>query len=297
MQGRLPRPESFIRILESLLTALAGVGNVVYSSPNLAAWWTRAEKLALDILEDIRFWAVGWVVRIRWVSAPRALGTLGPLGPLGPSGPLRWIAACLLLLLCDHLAAPCLILAQRRPLVGLKPSTRSNLLSLTRIGTCSSTLRVAPTTSRTCAMPTSSLTPMSRCRLARRSSCRRRTITWASSAATCAPAAGVWDLSTLSRQRSRRSRPLTSKTEWRCSCASFASISLGTALDSFIALPAAASLVAALLAAALPAAALPAAAFASARARLAHPEMLLRIGTRSHRSLRRARLTTPSSAL
>ena len=33
------------------------VGNVVYKSPNLAAWWTRAEKLALDILEDLRFWA------------------------------------------------------------------------------------------------------------------------------------------------------------------------------------------------------------------------------------------------
>ena len=37
------------------------VGNVVYSSPNLASWWTRAERLALDILEDYRFWAVGWI--------------------------------------------------------------------------------------------------------------------------------------------------------------------------------------------------------------------------------------------
>ena len=23
-------------------------------------WWARAESLALDILEDLRFWAVGW---------------------------------------------------------------------------------------------------------------------------------------------------------------------------------------------------------------------------------------------
>ena len=37
------------------------VGNVVFAKPNVAAWWTRAEKLALDILEDLRFWAVGWV--------------------------------------------------------------------------------------------------------------------------------------------------------------------------------------------------------------------------------------------
>ena len=31
----------------------------IISSP-IAAWWSRAESLALDILEDLRFWAVGW---------------------------------------------------------------------------------------------------------------------------------------------------------------------------------------------------------------------------------------------
>ena len=46
-------PDKFILATE----ACNCVGNVVYKSPNLAAWWTRAEKLALDILEDLRFWA------------------------------------------------------------------------------------------------------------------------------------------------------------------------------------------------------------------------------------------------
>ena len=50
-------PDKFILATE----ACNCVGNVIYSSPNIAAWWTRAEKLALDILEDLRFWAVGWI--------------------------------------------------------------------------------------------------------------------------------------------------------------------------------------------------------------------------------------------
>tara|TARA_B110001452_G_scaffold99062_1_gene82080 strand:+ start:124 stop:2529 length:2406 start_codon:yes stop_codon:yes gene_type:complete len=37
------------------------VGNVVLSEPNLAAWWTRAERLALDILEDLRYWTSSWL--------------------------------------------------------------------------------------------------------------------------------------------------------------------------------------------------------------------------------------------
>jgi len=37
------------------------VGNVVLSTPSVAAWWTRAENLALDILADLRFWAIGWI--------------------------------------------------------------------------------------------------------------------------------------------------------------------------------------------------------------------------------------------
>ena len=37
------------------------VGNVIFGWQNLAAWWTRAEKLALDILEDLLHWAVGWI--------------------------------------------------------------------------------------------------------------------------------------------------------------------------------------------------------------------------------------------
>jgi len=50
-------PSKFILATE----ACNCVGNVIFSSPNIAAWWTRAEKLALDILEDLRFWAIGWV--------------------------------------------------------------------------------------------------------------------------------------------------------------------------------------------------------------------------------------------
>ena len=50
-------PDKFLLATE----ACNCVGNVVFSSPNLAAWWTRAEKLALDILEDLRFWCVGWI--------------------------------------------------------------------------------------------------------------------------------------------------------------------------------------------------------------------------------------------
>ena len=37
------------------------VGNVVYKEPSVSAWWTRAEKLALDILEDLNHYAVGWI--------------------------------------------------------------------------------------------------------------------------------------------------------------------------------------------------------------------------------------------
>ncbi|KAL1526948.1 hypothetical protein AB1Y20_015638 [Prymnesium parvum] len=36
-------------------------GNVVFMSTSKTSWWTRAEKLALDILEDFRFWTVGWI--------------------------------------------------------------------------------------------------------------------------------------------------------------------------------------------------------------------------------------------
>lgn len=48
------------------------VGNVIFSAPNVAAWWTRAEKLALDILEDLRFWAVGWIDWNLVIASPSA---------------------------------------------------------------------------------------------------------------------------------------------------------------------------------------------------------------------------------
>lgn len=47
------------------------VGNVIFAAPNIAAWWTRAEKLALDMLEDLKHWAVGWCVEQR--TTARAL--------------------------------------------------------------------------------------------------------------------------------------------------------------------------------------------------------------------------------
>ena len=50
-------PDKFILATE----ACNCVGNVIFSAPNLAAWWTRAERLALDILEDLKYWTVGWI--------------------------------------------------------------------------------------------------------------------------------------------------------------------------------------------------------------------------------------------
>ena len=35
-------------------------GNITQGTKFLPAWWGRAEALALDILEDLRYWAVGW---------------------------------------------------------------------------------------------------------------------------------------------------------------------------------------------------------------------------------------------
>ncbi|KOO24658.1 glucosylceramidase, partial [Chrysochromulina tobinii] len=37
------------------------IGNVVLRTPSLAAWWTRAELLALDMIEDLKHWATGWI--------------------------------------------------------------------------------------------------------------------------------------------------------------------------------------------------------------------------------------------
>jgi len=48
-------PDKFI-----LGTEACNCGGVVYKDPDRAEWWARAESLALDILEDLRFWAVGW---------------------------------------------------------------------------------------------------------------------------------------------------------------------------------------------------------------------------------------------
>jgi len=48
-------PDKFI-----LGTEACNCGGVVLRTPDSAAWWSRAESLALDILEDLRFWAVGW---------------------------------------------------------------------------------------------------------------------------------------------------------------------------------------------------------------------------------------------
>ena len=48
-------PDKFI-----LATEACNCGGVVYREPSIVEWWARAESLALDILEDLRFWAVGW---------------------------------------------------------------------------------------------------------------------------------------------------------------------------------------------------------------------------------------------
>jgi hypothetical protein len=48
-------PDKFI-----LGTEACNCGGVVFREPVLSTWWTRAESLALDMLEDLRNWAVGW---------------------------------------------------------------------------------------------------------------------------------------------------------------------------------------------------------------------------------------------
>lgn len=48
-------PDKFI-----LATEACNCGGVIYREPSIAEWWARAESLALDILEDLRYWAVGW---------------------------------------------------------------------------------------------------------------------------------------------------------------------------------------------------------------------------------------------
>jgi len=48
-------PDKFI-----LATEACNCGGVVFKTPKVDRWWSRAESLALDILEDLKFWAVGW---------------------------------------------------------------------------------------------------------------------------------------------------------------------------------------------------------------------------------------------
>ena len=48
-------PDKFI-----LGTEACNCGGVIYRTPVLSAWWSRAESLALDMIEDLRYWAVGW---------------------------------------------------------------------------------------------------------------------------------------------------------------------------------------------------------------------------------------------
>jgi hypothetical protein len=48
-------PDKFI-----LPTEACNCGGVVFRTPDVTNWWSRAESLALDILEDLRFWAIGW---------------------------------------------------------------------------------------------------------------------------------------------------------------------------------------------------------------------------------------------
>jgi len=43
-----------------LATEACNCGGVVLRETLPSKWWARAESLALDILEDLRFWAVGW---------------------------------------------------------------------------------------------------------------------------------------------------------------------------------------------------------------------------------------------
>jgi len=37
------------------------IGHVVLQQDGVASWWTRAERVSLDILEDLKWWAVGWI--------------------------------------------------------------------------------------------------------------------------------------------------------------------------------------------------------------------------------------------
>lgn len=56
--ARSPRPPK--KSLEPIVAVWSAAQGEIVKGNFLATWWSRAESLALDILEDLRFWAVGW---------------------------------------------------------------------------------------------------------------------------------------------------------------------------------------------------------------------------------------------
>ena len=84
-------PDKFI-----LPTEACNCGGVVFSKPDVYVWWARAESLALDILEDLRFWAIGWTdwnLVLGTDGGPNHLKNLCAAVPLVPATSLQ-PAAC-----------------------------------------------------------------------------------------------------------------------------------------------------------------------------------------------------------
>lgn len=67
-------PDKFI-----LATEACNCGSVAFQKDDAQEWWARAEKLAIDILEDIKWWSVGWVdwnLVLDTTGGPNHLGNL-----------------------------------------------------------------------------------------------------------------------------------------------------------------------------------------------------------------------------
>jgi glucosylceramidase len=66
-------PDKFI-----LATEACNCGGVVFKN-DTQNWWSRAEKLAIDILEDIKWWSAGWIdwnLVLNTAGGPNHLGNL-----------------------------------------------------------------------------------------------------------------------------------------------------------------------------------------------------------------------------
>jgi glucosylceramidase len=73
-------PDKFI-----LPTEACNCGGVAFQKDDPLEWWSRAEKIAIDILEDIKWWSVGWVdwnLVLGWDGVQKKWGGPNHLGNL-----------------------------------------------------------------------------------------------------------------------------------------------------------------------------------------------------------------------